>query len=75
MGIQCGHPHCFYPSEDFLREAGNELRTHGILFQTLPWKQKEAKTFQHLLDLGCASFATDFPDVAMDAVRAYYKAK
>ncbi len=65
----------FYPSEAFLREAGNELRTHGILFQTLPWKQKEAKTFHRLLDLGCASFATDFPDVAMDAVRGYYKAK
>ncbi len=65
----------FYPSEAFLREVGNELRTHGILFQTLPWKQNEARTFHRLLDLGCASFATDFPDVAMDAVRAYYKAK
>jgi glycerophosphoryl diester phosphodiesterase len=63
----------FFPSEAFLREAGNELRTYGILFQTLPWKQKEAKTFRRLLDLGCASFATDYPDVAMDAVRAYYK--
>ena len=63
----------FFPSEAFLREAGNELRTYGILFQTLPWKQKEAKTFHRLLDLGCASFATDYPDVAMDAVRAYYK--
>ena len=63
----------FFPSEDFLREAGNELRTYGILFQTLPWKQKEAKTFHRLLDLGCASFATDYPDVAMDAVRDYYR--
>jgi glycerophosphoryl diester phosphodiesterase len=65
----------FYPSEAFLRETGNELRDHGILFQTLAWKQKEAKTFHRLLDLGCASFATDYPDVAMDAVRAYYQAQ
>jgi hypothetical protein len=27
------------------------------------------------MDLGVASFATDFPDVAMDAVRAYYQRK
>ncbi len=63
----------FSPDEDFLRETGNELRTHGILFQTLPWKQKEAKTFHRLLDLGCASFATDYPDTTMKAVRDYYK--
>jgi glycerophosphoryl diester phosphodiesterase len=63
----------FSLSEEFLRAAGSELRTHGILFQTLPWKQKEVKTFHRLLDLGCASFATDYPDVAMDAVREYYK--
>jgi glycerophosphoryl diester phosphodiesterase len=65
----------FFPSEAFLHDAGNELRTYGILFQTLPWKQKEAKTFHRLLDLGCASFATDHPDVAMEAVRAYYQGK
>ncbi len=65
----------FYPSEDFLRGVGNELRTHGILFQTLPWKQKDPKVFHRLLDLGFASFATDFPDVAMDAVRSYYRAR
>jgi len=65
----------FYPSEAFLREAGNELRAHGILFQTLPWKQKDHKVFKRLLDLGCASFATDFPDSGMDAVREYYSGK
>jgi hypothetical protein len=63
----------FFPSESFLREIGNELRTHGILFQTLPWKHKEARTFHRLMDLGVASFATDYPDAAMDAVRKYYQ--
>lgn len=65
----------FYPSEAFLRKVGNELRTHGILFQTLPWGQKDPKVFHRLMDLGVASFATDFPDVAMDAVRSYYERK
>jgi glycerophosphoryl diester phosphodiesterase len=63
----------FSPGEDFLRDTGNELRTRGILFQTLPWKQKEAKIFHRLLDLGCASFATDYPDTTMEAVREYYQ--
>jgi glycerophosphoryl diester phosphodiesterase len=65
----------FFPSESFLREAGRELRQHGILFQTLPWSQQDPKVFHRLMDLGVASFATDFPDVAMDAVRAYYQRK
>ncbi len=65
----------FSPSEEFLREAGQELRTHGILFQTLAWGQKDAKTHHRLLDLGCASFATDYPDTTMEAIRAYYKGK
>ncbi|MBN1851510.1 MAG: hypothetical protein JW829_02265 [Pirellulales bacterium] len=64
-----------YPSESFLRETGNELRTYGILFQTLPWGQKDAQIFHRLMDLGVASFATDSPDSAMEAVRAYYKKK
>jgi glycerophosphoryl diester phosphodiesterase len=65
----------FYPNEAFLRQTGAELRAHGILFQTLPSRQKEAMTFHRLLDLGCASFATDYPDAAMDAVREYYHAQ
>ena len=63
----------FSPTERFLREAGKELRTYGILFQTLPWGQKDPKVFHRLLDLGCASFATDFPDAAMEAIRDYYQ--
>lgn len=63
----------FFPSETFLREAGRELRKHGVLFQTLAWGQKDAKIFHRLLDLGCASFATDYPDAAMDAIRDYYR--
>ncbi|NLX20220.1 MAG: hypothetical protein GXY55_00920 [Phycisphaerae bacterium] len=63
----------FFPSEAFLRATGNELRQHGIIFQTLPWGQKDPRIFHRLLDLGCASFATDFPDSAMDAIREYYQ--
>ena len=60
------------PSAHFLREAGRELRTHGIVFQTLPWQSKDPKLFWKLMDLGAASFATDYPDVTMRAIREYY---
>jgi glycerophosphoryl diester phosphodiesterase len=63
------------PSPQFLVETGAELRRHGILFQALPWNSNDPKLFWRLMDLGVASFATDYPDVAMQAIRAYYAAK
>ncbi|MDR1271277.1 MAG: hypothetical protein LBK82_17350 [Planctomycetaceae bacterium] len=62
----------FSPSDNFLRNTGERLRKHGILFQVLPWNGNDPKIYQHLLDLGVASFATDFPDVTVNAVRKYY---
>lgn len=63
------------PSDRFLIATGEELRSHGILFQALPMMNKDPKLFQHLMDLGVASFATDYPDIVMQAVRDYYKQK
>ena len=60
------------PSEKFLLKLGVELRSHGILFQALPWDKNDPTAFERLLDLGVASFATDYPDVAMETVRSYY---
>jgi glycerophosphoryl diester phosphodiesterase len=62
----------FTPSPSFLRRAGEELRSHGTLFQVLPYDVKEPETIWKLLDLGVASFATDYPDTMMKAVRDYY---
>lgn len=64
----------FSPSVDFLKETGRRLRARGILFQTLPWEMKDAETYRRLMHLGCASFATDFPDVVSKAVTDYYEA-
>jgi glycerophosphoryl diester phosphodiesterase len=63
------------PSPRFLAEAGAELRRHGILFQTLPWNSKDPKLLWRLMDLGVASFATDYPDGTMEAIRSYYASK
>lgn len=61
------------PSEVFLQRTGDELREYGILFQTLSWTQGDRpETYRRLLDLGCASFATDYPAETMNAIRAYY---
>lgn len=61
------------PSPEFLLKTGAALRAHGILFQALPWDRDDPETFWRLMDLGVASFATDHPDVAMKAIRDYYK--
>jgi glycerophosphoryl diester phosphodiesterase len=63
----------FLPSPAFLRKSGEELRTHGILFQTLPWGSTDRELYWQLLDLGVASFATDHPKVTLDAVKQYYE--
>jgi len=60
------------PTAEFLMDAGEQLRRHGVLFQALPWDRKDAAIYGQLMDLGVASFATDYPDVAMDAIRDYY---
>ncbi len=62
------------PSEECLKEAGNELRRHRIEFQTMPWDVKEDKVeyYTRLLDLGTAGLGTDRPDIAMQALDEYY---
>jgi len=60
------------PSEAFLIQTGKELRARGILFQTLPLGRSDAEIYWRLMDLGVASFATDFPDKTMAAIRKYY---
>ncbi|MBK1882198.1 hypothetical protein JIN85_07220 [Luteolibacter pohnpeiensis] len=66
-------PDGFTPSADFLRNVGSRLRKHDVLFQTLPWGSRDPELFTRLLDLGVASFATDFPDVAAETVTSYYQ--
>lgn len=60
------------PSAAFLRALAVELRQRGILFQSLPWHTTEASVYTRLLDLGVESFATDYPDVTLEAVRSYF---
>ena len=63
----------FQPSSRFLAQTGRRLRAHGILFQVLPYDVQDAPTLWRLLDLGVASFATDYPDIVRQALRQYYE--
>ena len=56
---------------DFLIEVGNELRQHGIVFQTFPYTD-DPSVYAKLLDLGVMSFATDHPDITLREIKAYY---
>ena len=58
----------------FLRKVGEELRAHGVVFQTFPYT-KEGQVYAQLMDLGVMSFATDHPDVALREIKAYYEAR
>ena len=62
----------FTPSNAFLITAGNEIRSHGILFQTLPWGVSDPEVYWMLMNAGVVSFATDHPDITLKAVRDYY---
>ena len=62
----------FEPGKAFLKQTGEKLREYNILFQVLPWECKETDTYKRLMDLGVASFATDYPDVTMQAICQYY---
>jgi glycerophosphoryl diester phosphodiesterase len=70
--VRTGEDGSLTPSSEFLLETGEELRRHGILFQALPWDRKDPEICRRLMDLGVASFATDHPDVVMQAIRDYY---
>jgi len=65
-------PEPFTLSRDFLRATGNELRQHGVIFQSLPWGVTEPKVYWQLMDLGVMAFATGHPDITVKAVRDYY---
>ena len=64
----------FAVSKHFLRSLGGELRQHGILFQALPFTDDHS-VYATLLDLGVASFATDYPDVTTREIDAYSAAR
>src|SRR5690242_5269589 len=65
----------FTLSRRFLESAGKEVRSHGIVYQALPYDTTDPKVDWQLLDLGFESFATDHPDITLKAVRDYYAQK
>lgn len=67
-------PDRFTLSDAFIVELGRELRARNILFQSLPYTA-DTGVYAELLDLGLASFATDYPDVTMRELAAYYAAR
>jgi glycerophosphoryl diester phosphodiesterase len=66
-------PEPFVPSIAFLKQVRDELKERGIVFQVLPWENADPKVYRRLLDLGVESFATDYPEVTVEAVRGFEK--
>ncbi|WP_428308682.1 glycerophosphodiester phosphodiesterase [Lacipirellula sp.] len=61
----------FVPSIAFLESVRDELKARGIVFQVLPWENADPAVYTRLLELGAESFATDYPDVTVDAVKKF----
>ncbi len=61
----------FDPRSEFLRTLGKELKLRGIVFQVLPWECSDQRAYEKLLALGAESFATDYPEVTLGAVRSF----
>ncbi len=71
---ESGPENPFRLSNDFLRQTGEELRAHGVLFQAFPYTD-DPTVYSKLLDLGVMSFATDHPDVTLREIKAYYETR
>lgn len=61
----------FVPSIAFLERVRDELKERDIVFQVLPWENADPAVYARLLELGAESFATDYPQVTVDAVRKF----
>lgn len=61
----------FTPSTKFLKQVGQELKEKGIVFQVLPWECQDQAAYVRLLELGVESFATDYPEVTVAAVKEF----
>ena len=61
----------FNPRSEFLRTLGKELKSRGIVFQVLPWECADPRAYEKLLALGAESFATDYPEVTLNAVKKF----
>ncbi|MBA4106138.1 MAG: hypothetical protein C0485_10290 [Pirellula sp.] len=61
----------FVPSIAFLEKVRDELKSRDIVFQVLPWENADPAVYRRLLELGAESFATDYPQVTVDAVREF----
>jgi glycerophosphoryl diester phosphodiesterase len=61
----------FMPSIAFLESVRDELKSRGIVFQVLPWENADPAVYRRLLELGAESFATDYPQVTVDAIRDF----
>jgi len=61
----------FMPSSAFLRKLGEALKSRGIVFQTFSAECKDPKVYEKLLALGVQSFATDYPEVTLSAVKSF----
>lgn len=66
--VRDGDEWAFKPSLEFLHKVATELEERNILFQCLPWMRDEPEVYRALVEAGCRSFASDYPQVALQVL-------
>ncbi len=61
----------FEVSTGFLKRAAKELKERGVICQMLPWECSDPRAYEKCLELGAESFATDYPEVTLAAVKSF----
>jgi glycerophosphoryl diester phosphodiesterase len=61
----------FTPSSKYLKNVIREMNSRGIVFQVIPWECSDRRAYVKLLELGVPSFATDYPQVTLEAIREF----
>ncbi len=70
-GGDAGGSDPFRPSSTLIRETAKELKSLGILFQALPIGIGGLDVYLRLIELGVESFASDEPEIALEALRSH----
>ncbi len=61
----------FKPSLELLRTIAGDLKVSDVLFQSLPWECADAEVYRTLLGAGVQSFASDYPEVALNVLHEW----
>ena len=60
----------FSPSSEYLQKLNEEMKQRGVVFSVITWTEGDnPEVYRRLIKLGLTGFATDYPEVLLEAVK------